>query len=135
MKKIVGVILSICIIVGACTGNKTASDKGNDNPTNPSNNKGASSDLMNNPVYTKGLELYAKNDCSTCHAINEKINGPSYVEVAKKYNHDEKMVPELAKRIIKGGSGVWGDALMTAHTGLSQEDAEALVRYIYLLKE
>ncbi len=136
MKKIVVMILGVGIILSSkCTSNKSTPDKPDVKIDNPTGTKPVSSDLMANPVYKKGLELYAKNDCGTCHAINDQLQGPSYVDVAKKYNSDEKMVPELAKRIIKGGKGVWGDVPMTAHSALSQEDAEALVRYIYLLKE
>ena len=42
---------------------------------------------------------------------------------------------EIAEKIIKGGTGVWGSALMTPHASLAQEDAEAMVKYILLLKK
>ncbi len=90
--------------------------------------------LANNPDYYKGLKLYSRNDCSTCHAVNTKLQGPSYAEIAAKYNGDTAMINIIAARIIKGSKGVWGDAEMTAHPALSNEDAVALVKYVYLLK-
>lgn len=92
-------------------------------------------DVTKNPVYQKGVELIAKSDCLTCHAIEDKINGPSYREVANKYaGLPDTVVSYLAGKIITGGSGVWGTIPMTPHPGLSQQDAEALARYVLLFK-
>lgn len=90
--------------------------------------------LANNPDYYKGVELYNRNDCSTCHQANVKLQGPSYAEVAAKYKGDTAMIKTIAQRIIKGSKGVWGDVEMPAHPALSEEDAIALVKYAYLLK-
>ena len=49
----------------------------------------------------------AKN-CMSCHAVDKKLVGPSYKDVAKKYGSDAKAVDMLASKIMKGGSGVWG---------------------------
>lgn len=95
----------------------------------------ASTDLSSNPVYQKGLELYAKNDCGTCHKVDEKLTGPAYKDVADKYaSAPDTIVTHLAKKIIAGGSGVWGAVPMTPHPNLSEADAEALVKYVLLLK-
>jgi cytochrome c len=135
MKKIVIALLGLSLLAAKCSDSKPDSNKPSDKGTIAANDaKPADDALKNNPVYKKGLELYAVNDCNACHALNDRIKGPSYAEIAAKYKGDEKMVPELAKRIIKGGKGVWGDEAMTAHPALSQEDAEALVRYVYLIK-
>lgn len=87
-----------------------------------------------NPDYEKGLALIAASDCLTCHKVDEKINGPSYRDVANKYENTEANVKMLAGKVIKGGSGVWGEVLMTPHPALSQADAEQMVKYILLLK-
>jgi cytochrome c len=91
--------------------------------------------LANNPDYYKGVELYNRNDCATCHKVDVRLQGPSYAEVAAKYKGDTAMIKTLADRIIKGSKGVWGDIEMPAHPALSKEDAVALVKYVYLLKE
>lgn len=92
-------------------------------------------DVTQDPVYQKGLELVAKSDCFTCHKIEEQFTGPSYRDVAKKYaDMPDTIVAHLAGKIIKGGAGVWGQVFMTPHA-IQQEDAEAMVRYILLLKK
>lgn len=84
--------------------------------------------------YDKGLQLIAGSDCLTCHKINEKFQGPAYVEVAKKYEPTEDNIKMLAGKIIAGGQGVWGSIPMTPHDGLPEEDAKTMVKYIMTLK-
>lgn len=96
----------------------------------------ATTDLSSNPDYQKGLSLIANSDCLTCHKVDEVLTGPSYRDVANKYaSMSDTIITHLAGKIIKGGSGVWGEIAMTPHTGISQEDAEAMVKYILLLKK
>jgi len=93
-------------------------------------------DISQNPDYQKGLELASKSDCFTCHQIDEKLTGPSYRDVANKYaSMPDTIVAHLAGKIITGGSGVWGQIMMTPHPALNQADAEAIVKYILLLKK
>lgn len=95
----------------------------------------AANDITNDPAYEKGLALEAANDCATCHKIDEKVQGPSFTDVANKYaGTSDTIVTHLAKKIISGGSGVWGEVMMTPHPMLSQQDAEAIVKYIFLFK-
>ena len=82
----------------------------------------------------KGMTLLAKSDCLTCHKINEKVIGPSYKDVAKKYAATPSNIKMLAGKIIKGGSGVWGPIPMTQHATLSEADAESMVKYVLSLK-
>jgi len=95
----------------------------------------ASNDLSANPDYTKGLALVAGSDCLTCHKTSEKNIGPAYKDVAAKYENTEENVKMLATKVIKGGSGVWGAVPMTPHPQISQEDAEAMIKYVLLLKK
>ena len=81
-----------------------------------------------------GAKLIAGSDCTTCHRDNEKLLGPAYKDVAAKYPNTPANVTMLAKKIITGGSGNWGDVAMTPHPGLSQKDAEEMTRYILSLK-
>lgn len=99
--------------------------------------KEAVADLSQNPDYQKGLTLVSKNDCLTCHKIDETLTGPAYSEVANKYaaNTSDTVINYLAGKIISGGKGVWGETFMTPHPGVSKEDAEAMVKYILLLKK
>ncbi|MCW3117413.1 MAG: cytochrome c class [Chitinophagaceae bacterium] len=98
--------------------------------------KAETKDLSENPDYQKGLAIEAASDCATCHKIDEKVQGPAYQDIAKKYaGLPDTIVTHLAKKIISGGTGVWGEILMIPHPQLSQADAEAAVKYILLLKK
>lgn len=96
----------------------------------------AASDITQDPAYKEGLALVGKSDCATCHKIDEKVTGPSYREIAAKYaNATDAEVSQVAQKIIKGGSGNWGEIPMTAHPNVSEADAVAMVQYIRLLKK
>jgi cytochrome c len=81
----------------------------------------------------EGEILVRASDCKTCHHVTNKIIGPSHTEVAQKYEFTRQNVQMLAKRIIEGSSGVWGEVPMTAHPDLSMEDAEKMARYVLSL--
>ncbi len=87
------------------------------------------------PIYIKGIEKVKGSDCTSCHMVERKIVGPSYAEVAAKYESTEENVAMLAKKVIEGGVGVWGEVPMPAHPALSEEDAKDMVRYVLLLKK
>lgn len=87
------------------------------------------------PIYIKGLEKVKASDCTSCHMVQRKIVGPSYSDVAEKYESTEENVAMLAGKVIAGGVGVWGEVPMPAHPGLSEEDAKDMVRYVLLLKK
>ncbi|BAV09904.1 cytochrome c551/c552 [Filimonas lacunae] len=91
-------------------------------------------DNSSNPDYQKGIELVAKNDCLSCHKIEDKMLGPSYRQVANKYENNEANIKMLANKVIQGGQGVWGPVPMTAHPQLSEADAQQMIKYIFLLK-
>lgn len=117
-------------MMAACGG----SEEKKDNASAPAATT-ASDDLSSNPDYTKGLELIGKSDCLTCHKVGDKLIGPSYKEVAAKYENTEENITMLAGKIIKGGQGVWGSIPMTAHPAITEDDAKAMVKYILLLKK
>ena len=130
MKKVLGTMAAV-ILLAACGGSDTK--KTEETAAAPAAT--ASNDLSANPDYTKGLALVAGSDCLTCHKTSEKNIGPAYKDVAAKYENTEENVKMLATKVIKGGSGVWGAVPMTPHPQISQEDAEAMIKYILLLKK
>ena len=128
MKKLF--LLPVLLLVMACGGGSSSKTE------EPKKEEAKSDDLSKNPDYQKGLELVSKNDCFTCHQIDDKLNGPPYREVANKYaGMPDTIVNHLAHKVISGGSGVWGEIMMTPHPALSEADAEAIVKYILLLKK
>jgi cytochrome c len=75
------------------------------------------------------LSALAKSkNCMACHAIDKKLVGPSYKDVAKKY--DAKAVDALAAKIVKGGSGVWGAIPMPANPQVSAAEAKKLAAWV-----
>ena len=85
--------------------------------------------------FAKGAKLIAQSDCLACHRENEKLVGPAYVDVANKYDNNDKTYDYLAGKIIEGGSGVWGQVPMTPHPNISKEDAREMARYVMSLKQ
>lgn len=69
-------------------------------------------------------------NCMACHAVDKKLVGPSYKDVAKKYAGDKTAADKLATKIIKGGSGVWGAVPMPANPQVSEADAKKLASWV-----
>ncbi len=87
------------------------------------------------PVEMPGKVLMEKSDCKSCHLIDQKSAGPSYKDVAAKYNSQKDASVYLATKIIKGGSGVWGTTEMAAHPQITDADATKMVAYILSLAD
>ncbi len=83
--------------------------------------------------FATGFKLIEQNDCKTCHAVDTKVNGPSYIDVANRYYGSEFAVQNLSKKVITGGAGNWGETAMSAHPNLTQKEAEDIVKYILSL--
>lgn len=84
--------------------------------------------VVTDPI-AEGKSLIEGSDCLGCHKLDERLIGPSYKEVAEKYENTPENVEMLADKIIKGSSGVWGDVPMPTH-GFSKENAKFMAHYI-----
>jgi cytochrome c len=82
-----------------------------------------------------GEDLIKKDGCTACHAVDKKILGPAYVDVAAKYKGDAKAAAYLQDKIKKGGSGVWGQVPMPPNTQVSDADIKTIVAWILALKK
>jgi cytochrome c len=80
-----------------------------------------------------GKTIMDNSDCKSCHLIDQKSAGPAYKEIAKKYKTQQGSIDQLAAKIIKGGSGVWGNIEMSAHPQISVDEARQMVQYIFSL--
>ncbi|MDD2712125.1 MAG: c-type cytochrome [Simplicispira sp.] len=78
--------------------------------------------------------LATSKNCMACHAIDKKLVGPSYKEVAAKYAGQKDAVDKLSAKIIKGGSGVWGPVPMPANTQVNEADAKKLATWVLTQK-
>ena len=86
-------------------------------------------------TFSTGFNLISKSDCKSCHIIDKKSVGPSYLDIAAKYKNNAAEQERVAGKIITGGSGVWGDHAMSAHPGISPQDAATMIKYIMSLGE
>ncbi len=79
-------------------------------------------------------DLAQKKNCMACHAVGQKVIGPSYKEVAAKYAGQADAVAKLVPKVMKGGSGVWGAVPMPANPQVTEAEAKQLVAWILTLK-
>lgn len=81
--------------------------------------------------------LAQKSGCMACHQVANKVVGPAYKDVAKKYAADKNAVDNLTKKVIAGGKGVWGEVAMPPKGGnaaTKDEDIKKVVAWIMTLK-
>ncbi len=76
------------------------------------------------------LDLAKKHACIACHAVDKKLVGPAYQEVAKKYAGQKDAVAVVSESIRKGGSGKWGPVPMPAQPALSDADVKMLATWV-----
>jgi cytochrome c len=79
-------------------------------------------------------ELAKKNACTACHAVDKKLVGPAYKDVAAKYKADKDAPAKLAEKVKKGSVGVWGQVPMPPNASVKDEDVKTLVKWILGLK-
>ncbi len=119
---------------------------GNSGETKPADTKDTTSSAStpaaapSTAASDKGLELIGASDCTTCHRLNKESSGaaigPAYSEVAAKYAPAaDTTIDRLVKKVISGGSGIWGAIPMTPHPALKAEDVKTMVTYIMTLKK
>ncbi len=134
MYKKLAFVLSGAILVASC---------GNSGETKSADTKDTTTAAAA-PAATaasdKGLELIGASDCTTCHRLHKEdpgaAIGPAYSEVAAKYSPAaDTTINRIVKKIISGGSGIWGTVPMTPHAALKQDDVRTMVNYILSLKK
>lgn len=131
-------VLSSSILLGACgnSGDKTATTK----DTTAASTTTAPATSTGNAADDKALDMIAASDCTTCHRLHQAGEGssigPAYDQVAAKYSPAaDSTVDRLVKKVISGGSGIWGTVPMTPHPTLKTDDVKTIVTYILALKK
>jgi cytochrome c len=138
MTKKLLVTLSAAVLMAACgnSGETRPAETKDTAATTPSTTPSSAAAASND----KGLELIGASDCTTCHRLNKEGSGatigPAYSEVAAKYAPAaDTTIDRLVRKVISGGSGVWGAVPMTPHPALKAEDVKTMVAYIMSLKK
>jgi cytochrome c len=83
---------------------------------------------------TADQALATSKNCMACHAVDKKLVGPAYKEVAAKYAGQKDAVDKLAVKIMKGGSGVWGPVPMPANAQVNEAEAKKLAAWVLTQK-
>ena len=81
------------------------------------------------PAFAQA-DLAQKKNCLACHAVDKKVVGPAYKEVAAKYAGQKDAVEKLTQKVMKGGVGAWGQIPMPANPQVSEAEAMQLVTWI-----
>lgn len=82
------------------------------------------------PDYDQVNEILSKNACLACHAVDKKVVGPSYQEVAEKRKGEADAAEVLAKHIKEGSQGVYGPIPMPPNVGISDDDIKVVVEWL-----
>lgn len=82
-----------------------------------------------------GQAMMQKDGCAACHAVDKKIVGPAYQDVAAKYHGDSTALAKLTQKVKAGGAGVWGQVPMPPNSQVPDADIKALVSWILTLKK
>ncbi len=80
------------------------------------------------------MELATKSACTACHAVDKKLVGPSYKDVAKKYAGNAKAEAMLIEKVKKGGVGTWGQVPMPPNPNVKDADIQTLVKWVLATK-
>jgi cytochrome c len=85
--------------------------------------------LVAAPAFANA-DLAAKKNCLACHAVDKKVVGPAYKEVAAKYAGQKDAAAKLADKVMKGGTGTWGQIPMPPNPQVTADEAKTLVAWI-----
>ena len=80
------------------------------------------------------MQLATTKNCMACHAVDKKLVGPSYKDVAAKYAGQKDATDKLAEKVIKGSSGVWGPVPMPANAQVTPDESKKLIAWILTQK-
>ena len=85
-------------------------------------------------VVPPGLAMMRSSDCFNCHAVRQRIVGPSLLEIADRYRGMPEAVAASVERVRRGSVGVWGEVPMLPHAQHSRQQVEQMVRWIFALE-
>jgi cytochrome c len=83
--------------------------------------------MVSAPAFAN-KDLATKSGCMACHAVDKKLVGPSYQDVAKKYKASDEAM--LMDKVRKGGKGVWGQIPMPPNAAVKDEDLKTLIKWV-----
>jgi cytochrome c len=76
------------------------------------------------------MAIARRNACMGCHAVDRKLVGPSFQQIAEKYKGDAQASAKLVVKVKNGGAGVWGAIPMPSHPAMTNGDVQAVVNWV-----
>ena len=95
---------------------------------------GLSLGLLFSNAALANVDLAKTKNCMACHQVENKVLGPAFKDVAAKYAGKKDMEAKLIKKVMEGGSGVWGAIPMPSNPQVSKDEATVMVKWIMALK-
>ena len=86
--------------------------------------------ITHNLLANDAKKLIKNNGCLACHSVKLKVLGPSFIDIANKYENNISNQQILAQKIKKGGSGNWGNIPMMSHPNITNDELNMMVRWI-----
>ena len=86
--------------------------------------------ITHNGLANDAKKLIKKNGCLACHSVKLKVFGPSFIDIANKYENNNSNQQILVQKIKKGGSGNWGNIPMMSHPNITNDELNLMVRWI-----
>lgn len=130
------VILLLVAFTFSCSSGPDRQGKGRENSQQKPTIVRLAGDIdVSPPAFTldKGEVLISYSDCATCHKAADRKRGPAFQDIAARYPMNTTYIDILAKRVVLGTKGAWGNVVMPAHPTISEEDAKTMVMYILSL--
>jgi len=127
-RRVIGMLASVVVAGTACQsgGRDKTEDKGSPSPAEQAKTEPAQTSV-------KPEDMPAKYACTSCHAVDNKLVGPSFKEVAAKYRGQD-VEAKLVEKVKNGGTGVWGQVPMPPNPQVPDPDLHAVVKWILSLK-
>ncbi|MFD2037060.1 c-type cytochrome [Belliella marina] len=128
-------VLALSSLMYACGGGSDKSSETTATTPPPQDTKiSLEEKYKDDPVFIKGSAKAKEAGCTACHMLERKVVGPSYADVAAKYENTPENVALLTDHVIKGSVGNWGEIQMPSHPQLEKSDVEDMIKYVLLLK-
>jgi cytochrome c len=86
--------------------------------------------ITHNGLANDAKKLIKNNGCLACHSVKLKVFGPSFIDIANKYENNNSNQQILVQKIKKGGSGNWGNIPMMSHPNITNDELNLMVRWI-----
>jgi cytochrome c len=97
---------------------------------------GAGTAFADEPIgFDRGMKLFTKYNCQSCHSVDRAMAGPSLQDIAKKYASDPHARGVLGESIVNGSSGVWGSVTPMPPVSVPDKDLKPLVEWILSLNQ